>query len=323
MKFSELIYQKAEAELKNRREQAERLADMRRKEFLGKNPELATIEEEMKNAALEVIRSVGAKGKSVDVSAIAKRNLEAQKARKELIVAAGYPEDYLDIPYSCKLCKDSGILNGKLCECHLALLQQLSVGELACSPMLAGATFKTFDIEYYSDKIKMEAEPRLTQREYMGGCLAMLKSYAENFSPRSNSFFFSGGTGLGKTHLALAVLNRLTQRGYSVYYSSAGSLLKQMERERFGRSADSIEEELFNNDLIIIDDLGAEFSTAFSQAAVNELINNAILSGKAMIIISNLSVDELKERYGQRVVSRLNSFEVITFEGKDIRQLKK
>ncbi|MBR5442423.1 MAG: ATP-binding protein [Clostridia bacterium] len=321
MKFSEIIYQKAEMELKNRREQAERLADMRRKEFLGKNPELATIEEEMKNAALEVIRSVGAKGKSVDVSAIAKRNLEAQQARKELIVAAGYPEDYLDIPYSCKLCKDSGILNGKLCECHLALLQQLSVGELACSPMLAGSTFNTFDVKYYSD-IK---DPRkgYSPRDYMCGCLAMLKDYAECFTPRSNSFFFCGGTGLGKTHLALAVLNRLTQRGYSVYYSSAGSLLKQMEKERFGRSADTIEEELFNNDLIIIDDLGAEFSTAFSQAAVNELINNAILAGKAMIIISNLSVDELEERYGQRVVSRLNSFEVITFEGEDIRQLKK
>lgn len=79
MKFSEIIYQKAEAELKNRRDQAERLADMRRKEFLSKNPELLDIENEMKNAALEVIRSVGANGKSVDVNAIAKRNLEADR----------------------------------------------------------------------------------------------------------------------------------------------------------------------------------------------------------------------------------------------------
>ena len=74
---------------------------------------------------------------------------------------------------------------------------------------------------------------------------------------------------------------------------------------------------------MIIDDLGAEFSTAFSEATINELINNAILTGKPMIIISNLSVDELEKRYGQRVVSRLNSFEVIEFMGEDIRQLKK
>ena len=69
--------------------------------------------------------------------------------------------------------------------------------------------------------------------------------------------------------------------------------------------------------------LGAEFATPFAEATVNELVNNAILSGKPMIMISNLSVDELEERYGQRVVSRLNSFEVVEFIGEDIRQLKK
>ena len=321
MKFSEIIYQRAENELKNRREQAERLADMRRKEFLGKHPELMDIENEMKNAALDVIRSVGANGKRVDISVVAKRNLEAQKAKKELIKAAGYPEDYLDIPYSCKNCNDSGIHNGKLCQCHLQLLQQLSVGELSCSPMLAGSTFETFDLKYYSE-IK-DRELGYSPKDYMRGCFEMLKAYAENFSPKTNSFFFSGGTGLGKTHLALAVLNRVTQKGFTVYYNTAGSIIKEMEKERFGRSTDSIEEEIYKADLVIVDDLGAEFSTPFAQAAVNELVNNLILAGKAMIIISNLSVGELEERYGQRVTSRLNGFEVIDFVGEDIRQLKK
>ena len=75
--------------------------------------------------------------------------------------------------------------------------------------------------------------------------------------------------------------------------------------------------------LLIVDDLGAEFSTPFGEATINELVNNAILSGKPMIIISNLSVDELEARYGQRMVSRLNSFEVVEFIGEDIRQIKK
>ncbi len=322
MRFSEIIYQRAEQVLKDRREQSERLAAMRRKEFLGKYPELLAIENEMKNAALEVIRSVGATGKSVDITSVAKRNLEAQEAKKELIKKAGYQEDYLDIPYSCKICKDTGIDKGKLCKCHLQLLQQLSVGELACSPMLAGSTFDTFELKYYSE-IKDSSLGGYSPREYMGGCYSMLKAYAENFTPHTNSFFFSGGTGLGKTHLALAVLNKVTSLGYTVYYNTAGSIIKEMEKERFGRSAESIEEEIYKSDLIIIDDLGAEFSTAFSQAAVNELINNAILAGKAMIIISNLSVSELEEKYGQRVTSRLNGFEVIEFVGEDVRQLKK
>ncbi len=318
MKFSDIIYSKAENILKSRREQAEKLADMRRKEFISKYPELIDIENTMKNAALDVIRSVGADGKRVNIYEVAKINLQAQEKRKELIKKAGYPEDYLEPPYTCKKCKDSGILNGKLCECHLAVLQQLSVSELSCSPLLARSTFDSFDLKYYSD-IK-DRELGFSPRDIMRGCYEMLKAYAENFTCNSNSFFFTGATGLGKTHLALAVLNKVTQNGFSVYYSSAGSIVKKLEKERFGRADESVEDEIERSDLLIIDDLGAEFSTAFSQAAINELVNNAILSGKPMIIISNLSRAELEEKYGQRLTSRLNCFEIIQFVGEDIRQ---
>lgn len=318
MKFSDIIYSKAENILKSRREQAEKLADMRRKEFIAKYPELIDIENTMKNAALDVIRSVGADGKRVNIYEVAKINLQAQEERKELIKKAGYPEDYLEPPYTCKKCKDSGIVNGKLCECHLAVLQQLSVSELSCSPLLARSTFDSFDLKYYSD-IK-DRELGFSPRDIMRGCYEMLKAYAENFTCNSNSFFFTGATGLGKTHLALAVLNKVTQNGFSVYYSSAGSIVKKLEKERFGRADESVEDEIERSDLLIIDDLGAEFSTAFSQAAINELVNNAILSGKPMIIISNLSRAELEEKYGQRLTSRLNCFEIIQFVGEDIRQ---
>ncbi len=321
MKFSDIIYSKAENILKSRRDQAEKLAELRRREFIAKYPELVDIENTMKQAALDVIRSVGADGKRVNVYEIAQVNLKAQEQRKELIKNAGYPEDYLVPPYTCKKCNDSGILNGKLCECHLAILQQLSVSELSCSPLLAKSTFDTFDLKYYSE-IK-DRDLGYSPRDIMRGCYEMLKAYAENFSCNSNSFFFTGATGLGKTHLALAVLNKVTQNGFNVYYASAGSIVKKLEKERFGRSDESIEEEIEKCDLLIVDDLGAEFATAFSQAAINELVNNTILSGKPMIIISNLSRNELEERYGQRLTSRLNCFEIIEFVGEDIRQLLK
>ena len=157
----------------------------------------------------------------------------------------------------------------------------------------------------------------------MRGCFEMLKDYAENFSLSSPSFFFSGGTGLGKTHLALAVFNKISSKGFNPYYATVGNVVKQLEKERFGRSVDSVEEDIERSDLLILDDLGAEFSTPFAIAAVNELVNNAVLSGKPMIIISNLSKAQLEERYGQRLVSRLNGFEIIEFYGEDIRQLKK
>jgi DNA replication protein DnaC len=320
MKFSEDVYIKAEAELKKRRDNAEQLAEMRRKQILNKHPELLEIENIIRNAALEVIKGIGS-GKAVDVKGLSEKNLNAQKEKAELLTQNGYPEDYLEPQYSCKLCNDSGILNGKLCSCHLEILKKISMSEYSCSSILAVSTFETFDLKYYSAEKDMSLG--YSPREYMEASFDFLKSYAENFKPGTNSFFFTGATGLGKTHLSLAVMNKVTEKGYSVFYGSADNIIKQMEKERFGRSNGDIEEEIENADLLIIDDLGTEFKTAFSETAVYQIINNAILNGKPMIISSNLSIDELEERYGQRVVSRLNSFEVVNFIGTDIRQIKK
>ena len=320
MKFSEDVYIKAEAELKKRQENAEKLAEMRRKQILNKHPELLEIENIIRNAALEVIKGIGS-GKSVNVNALAETNLKAQKQKAEHLTKNGYPEDYLEPQYSCKMCNDSGIYNGKLCNCHLEILKKISMNEYSCSSILAVSTFETFDLKYYS--AEKDKSLGYSPREYMEASLDFLKSYAETFRPGKSSFFFTGATGLGKTHLSLAVMNRVTENGYSVFYGSADNIIKQMEKERFGRSNGDIEEEIENADLLIIDDLGTEFKTAFSETAVYQIINNAILNGKSMIISSNLSIGELEERYGQRVVSRLNSFEVINFIGTDIRQIKK
>ncbi len=326
MKFSEDVYIKAEAELKKRRDNAEQLAEMRRKQILNKHPELLEIENIIRNAALEVIKGISS-GKAVDVKGLSEKNLNAQKEKAELLTKNGYPEDYLEPQYSCKLCNDSGILNGKLCSCHLEILKKISMSEYSCSSILAVSTFDTFDLKYYSTEKYSNPEENIfldySPREYMEASFDFLKSYAENFKPGANSFFFTGATGLGKTHLSLAVMNKVTEKGYSVFYGSADNIIKQMEKERFGRSNGDIEEEIENADLLIIDDLGTEFKTAFSETAVYQIINNAILNGKPMIISSNLSIDELEERYGQRVVSRLNSFEVVNFIGTDIRQIKK
>ena len=246
---------------------------------------------------------------------------EAQEKKRELLVKNGYPADYLDVPYTCKKCNDTGIFNGKLCECHLSILQKLSVESLSCSPILAKSTFESFDLDNYSS-IK-DTDLGFSHRAIMGGVFAMLKNYAENFGIDSPSLFFSGGTGLGKTHLALAIFNVLTANGHSVYYSSARKVIKQLQNEHFGKGDTDLNEELNRNDLVIIDDLGAEFETPFANAAINEIIDDAVLMGKPMILISNLNRTEFEQRYGERAASRLNSFEIVEFYGTDIRQKNK
>ena len=320
MVFNENVYALAASELEKRRQNAENLANIRRKELIKQYPVLSEIENEMKNTALSLIRSISEK-KSVDVGELAKVNLDAQKKRAELLQSAGLPTDYLEPQYSCKKCNDSGYIDGRLCECHLALLKKIAAENLSCGAMLATATFENFDLKYYSEK--RDAQLGYAPRDYMRASLGMIKSYAENFSQNSNSFIFSGATGLGKTHLALSIMNKVTERNFGVYYNSAWKILKQMQKEQFGKGGDDIEEEIFENDLIIIDDLGTEFESAFTKTAVFELIDGAAMAGKPMIICTNLSNAELETRYGEKVASRLNSFEVINFCGTDIRQLKK
>ena len=115
MKYSEIIYSKAETELKERRIHAEELAQMRRRDFSAKYPELNEIENIMKETALSVIKSVGSGGEKVDISEIAKANLEAQVKKKELLKSAGYPEDYLDDIFDCPKCKDTGYVMDVRC----------------------------------------------------------------------------------------------------------------------------------------------------------------------------------------------------------------
>ena len=76
--------------------------------------------------------------------------------------------------------------------------------------------------------------------------------------------------------------------------------------------------------LLIIDDLGSEFSTQFTVSCVYNIINSRILSGKPTIISTNLTPGELEDKYTQRITSRIiGSYISIKFIGRDIRQLKR
>ena len=239
------------------------------------------------------------------------------KRQKELLLANGYPEDYLDIKYRCPLCRDEGNINGKMCSCMRAELVKAGYESAGIAGLCDKMSFDTFDLSYYTGE----------DRRNMELILQKVKEYAESFcGVGSGSMLFIGGTGLGKTHLSVAVIKRVTERGYYCVYTTSDKLFADFREERF-RSADdkspSKTAKYSECELLVIDDLGTELNGRDIVPFLYSLLNQRINSGASTVISTNLSHRELLDVYDERIVSRLfGEFLPYKFSGKDVRMQK-
>ena len=319
MGYSKSVLTRAAQILRERRASAESKAQQQREAVLKVCPELITIEREMSATGLAAVRAVGdPQHARKTVQALAKRNLELQEERRRLLKSAGFEETCLQPAYTCAKCSDTGYLDGKPCACRRKLLRDLAFQELAAQSPLKLSDFQSFRLDLYDDT---PDETGLVPREEMAAILSICKAYADGFSEHADSLFLYGKTGLGKTHLSLAIAAAAIEKGYGVVYGSAPTLLDKLEKERFGRAPDADTESLLADcDLLILDDLGAEYTTGYTKAALYELLNTRLLRGKPTILNSNLTFPELEARYTDRVTSRiLGNYTVLHFAGGDMR----
>lgn len=322
MAYKKSVYIEAKNRLSQRRKTAENEQLTRHSLAVIKCPEIITVESEMASYGADVVRAVGmgADAKSY-VEKLAKKSLEAQKKLRALLKDNGFSEDYLDVKYSCPVCKDTGFCNERYCECHIKLIKDIAREEIAKSAPLDKCTFESFKTRYYPDVTDMEIG--VNQKEHMQAVFELLKSYADNFSLKNKSILMTGATGLGKTHLSLAIANRAVDKGFNVIYESAQNLMDKLEKEHFSRSTSdtSYKDEIMDCDLLIIDDLGCEFQTQFTKAEVYNIVNTRHLRQLPTIINTNLTPEEIEQVYHQRVASRiLGNYLLLVFCGRDNRQ---
>ena len=324
MAYKRSVYQQAKEALDRRRAQAERLQQQRHDEIAAQCPELLDAEREMAACGAELIR-VACRGEQVDqkIAALSQRNLDAQQQRAKLLQTLGYAPDYLDNVYTCPICKDTGTHGSYYCTCYLDLIRQTAKESIKGAAQLKKCTFETFSLRYYSDM----PDPALgrSHRQIMSSICAYLRSYAETFPKGAKSLIMLGKTGLGKTHLSLAVVNRLLDRGFNVYYDSAQGILDRLEKDHFNRNYqdDELQEDLYKSDLLVIDDLGTEMVTSFTLSALYQLVNERINDGLPTLFSTNLTPAELEAIYSQRLTSRiLGTCDILQFYGKDVRQQK-
>lgn len=327
MALTDAQYNEIMREYDSRRSYDMMVASDRRREVEEKIPRIRDIRQEVCELTGKVMRDTILKGSdSTDaLSDMSSRLHELSIEKQRLLKAAGYPYGYLDPPYRCPDCKDTGYVDGKKCHCLRQKEFDIAYSQSHLKSYLAEQSFDDFSLSYYDDKkVSRGNTPRQLASLALKGC----RTFAENFHGKgSGNLLLHGPTGTGKTMLSNCVARQVLRAGYSVIYFTAYSFFELMSEKTFGRESvesDRDYDNLMHADLVILDDLGSEATNRMTVTHLFNFINERIISASPVLITTNLSMDELMKRYSDRIFSRIiGNYSVYTLLGSDIRILKR
>ncbi|MBE6538665.1 MAG: DNA replication protein DnaC [Ruminococcaceae bacterium] len=297
-------------------------ADARKRELWEKIPEVRELDTAIADIGLKAVYSSigGGEGAVAIVKALKEQSLELQAEREKLLTSKGYPADYSAVHYECEKCLDSGYTDEGMCECMKRALILAGYESSGLGKLMQTQTFEAFSLDYYRSKPE--------NYEKMKHNFDTLKNFAENFSSSSpvNLALF-GGTGLGKTHLSTAAAKTVIDKGYDVLYVTAVGMLSDFEKERFGVGYSDTDvgslARYYDCDLLIVDDIGTEVSNQFTVSVIYNVINTRLAKKKSTVISTNLTPAELRQRYWDRIASRIfGEYTPLLFEGVDVRMQK-
>ena len=229
MRTKNELYQEALRTVAARRQMARARAQDARTEAEAAIPALRHAEEEVRVRGIRCAMA-GAAGKDRTAAAAALK--EAKQQLTALLAASGRPADALEPKFRCKLCQDTGSVEGRTCQCVRRVMQKLRREEIEALSSLSISSFDTMELRYYPNRMDEKlGEP---VRSYMGTLLEDLKDYAQEFDHSSESLMLLGNAGLGKTHAALAIAGMVLEKGYDVIYVSSPDFFGRLEALHFG-----------------------------------------------------------------------------------------
>ena len=241
-----------------------------------------------------------------------------REKKEKILKSAGLPSDYLEMKYQCSDCKDTGYIGNEKCHCFKKQIITLLYQQSNIQEMLKENNFSTLSYEFYTDE----------DLTHFQNAVKTCKDFIDCFNSDYHNLFFYGTVGTGKSFLSGCVAKELMDQGSSVIYFSSTALFEKLSQMSFDYNAKDeladLYEDLYSCDLLIIDDLGTELTNNFSSSQFFSCLNERILRKKSIIISTNLSLQELRDRYSDRIFSRITSnFKLCKITGPDIRMYKK
>ncbi|MBO5564618.1 MAG: ATP-binding protein [Lachnospiraceae bacterium] len=282
----------------------------RRQELYLKLPEYKALEEELSSCALSSLKG----GRSSSFRALQEKITEK---KKKLLLDNGYPADFLEESFDCPFCRDTGYVDGEKCRCFKNREIALLYDQSHLKKLTHVSNFDLLSEDYYQGQ----------DLERFRKAVASCHTLVERIEEGEDNIYLYGPAGTGKSFLSICCADALLKKGYSVLYFSAVDLFEKLSY--FGNDLSRRETvrdllvDLSVADLLILDDLGTELTNAFTSMRLFTVLNDRILASRSTIISTNLDLSEMRERYSDRIFSRIcGAFHMHKLTGPDIRMEK-
>lgn len=319
--YDEIMQVYYDHQIENRAEE-----NRRKEKIYEKFPRIHEIDQTIAMSSIDATRNK-LKGIRNDTSDVKDKNRELIKEKENILKTAGYPEDYLKPIYTCPICQDTGKVDTDYCSCFKQATITMLYKQSTLEKILESENFDNFKLDYYPKE--SDGIHPYTPYDNMSSILDNTKQFVDEFDQNGGNMLFYGETGLGKTFLSNCIAKALLDTRHTVLYQTsihlfedvcAGAVMKRNDNPKNSEIYDY----LFNCDLLIIDDLGTEYTNSFVSSMLYDILNTRMRNKKSTVISTNLNLKELTDRYSDRISTRIFAeYKVFNFYGSNIRLAKR
>lgn len=325
MKLTNSQYEQLMSVYYERQVRSKHISQMRYHEIITEIPEYHELDLRIQQISLDYAKArLSRGGQKTDLE---KQIEQITRQKEQLLLSHGYAADYLKPVYYCPDCQDTGYIGDRKCHCFEKEIVNFLYSQSNLQEILEKENFSHFNLEYYPDDY-MEETTGQTPRDNMRNILNIARNFVADFDSIQGNLLLYGNTGVGKTFLTHCIAKELLDQSHTVVYLTSLKLFDILETYKFDRDMSYSEKNaavsyILDSDLLIIDDLGTELNNSFTSSQLYQCIDTRLNHKRSTIISTNLSFDDLREQYSERIFSRLTSnYTLLKLTGDDIR-LKK